>query len=294
MEYHIPVLLEEVLNILGPQPGRVIIDATLGHGGHSLALLKAGATVYGIDQDPSSIKAAIKRFQDEHVSSNFIPIQGNFSDLDSIFSENIQHPVDGILIDLGLNSSQQKSTGRGFSFNDDQSIDMRLDPVSQTETAENIINTYDFQQLYNIFTKYAQETLSKPLIIRIIEERQRSPIKTGKRLADIIRKYYQEKHIHTSIDPATKIFMALRIAVNHEFEHLRNILGITKKILKSGGVVCVISFHSGEDRIVKNFIQKERALGSILVASKGVSASYGETRTNPLSRSAILRSYRIN
>ena len=292
MDYHQPVLLKEVLETLDPQPGKTFIDATLGNGGHTLALLQAGATVYGVEQDPTNLAIAAKRIQEANLVDHFFPINKNFSELGSIISTLDCH-LDGILFDLGLSSNQQKSDSRGFSFNDSQSIDMRLDPDSQPQSAEEVINTFSYQQLYDIFTKIGQETYAKPIIIRIIEERQKSPIKSGTRLANIVREYYQQKHTRTSIDPATKIFMALRIYVNHEFENIKTAMEATLNSPQTK--VAIISFHSGEDRFVKQFIRQQSMASKISTISlKPILPSATEIQTNPLSRSAVLRSYKIN
>jgi len=287
MDFHQPVLKDEVINLFNVQPGSIFIDATLGNGGHTLALLEKGATVYGLDQDPSNIEIASARIN----SPNFFPLNINFNQITDVVAK-IDKPIAGILFDLGLSSGQQKSTGRGFSFNDTDSLDMRLDPSTQKLTAEEVINTYSYDQLYDIFTKYAQETLSKPLIIRIIKERQQSPIKSGQRLATIIRDYFDQKHRHSHIDPSTKIFMALRIFVNSEFDNLRQIL--SESLNFTGTQIVIISFHSGEDRIVKNFVRSQTLLGKITnLTPKAILPGIKEVKTNSLSRSAVLRSYRI-
>jgi len=292
MDFHLPVLLNEVLTIFDVQENSIYLDATVGNGGHSLGLLEKGAIVYGLDQDPANLKIATDRIIKAGFKDRFFPINNNFNQLESIIHDNLPKIPSGILFDLGLSSGQLKTMGRGFSYDDDQSIDMRLDPSAETLTAEEVINTYSYEQLYNIFTLYAQEKLSKPLIIRIISERQKSPIKSGARLASIIRQYYQDKHQHPKIDPSTKIFMALRIYVNNEFNNLKKILEDTLKY--SGTQIVIISFHSGEDRIVKNFIRKATIVQKIHnLTPKAIMPSSAEIKQNNLSRSAILRSYKI-
>lgn len=286
MEFHTPVLSTEVINSLDVQKDKIYVDATLGNGGHTLEILKKGGIVYGIDQDPKNIKITTNRIKEAGFDNQFFPIHSNFNQLENIVKNEIKQKIDGLIIDLGLSKNQQIDQNRGFSYNDELSLDMRLDPENQDLTAENIINTYDYEQLYQIFSKYAQETYSKPIILKIIRERQKSPIKTATRLADIIRKYYQEHHIRSKIDPSTKIFMSLRIAVNNEFDNLKNILRQSLKVVKKEGVVCIITFHSGEDRIVKQFLKNYSNL-------KPIRPSFQETKINPLSRSATLRSYRI-
>lgn len=295
MEYHVPVLLNQVLDLLTVKPGRVYIDGTLGNGGHTLEILKKGGEVYGIDSDQTNLDLATSRIADSGYADHFHPIKGNFTDLKQIISKNISSPIHGILLDLGLSSNQQKASGRGFSFNDEQSLDMRLDPDTQELTAEKIVNTYSFEQLFNIFSKIAQEKLSKPLAQKVITKRKSSPIKDGATLAKVIRDAYLAKGIHTKIDPSTKIFMALRIVVNQEFENLRQFLDLTLHTPSLiNATVCIISFHSGEDRIVKQFVREHHPKLITSHSSKAITATHKETLANPLSRSAVLRSYRIN
>ncbi|MBI2465105.1 16S rRNA (cytosine(1402)-N(4))-methyltransferase RsmH [Candidatus Shapirobacteria bacterium] len=295
MEYHVPVLLNEVLDLLSVKLGNIYIDGTLGNGGHTLEILKKGGEVYGIDSDQNNLDLATSRIVDSGYAVHFHPIKGNFTDLKQIISKNISSPIHGILLDLGLSSNQQKASGRGFSFNDEQSLDMRLDPATQELTAEKIINTYSFEQLFNIFSKIAQEKLSKPLAQKIITKRKSSPIKDGATLAKIIRDAYLAKGIRTKIDPSTKIFMALRIVVNQEFENLKQFLDSTLHTPSlNNATVCIISFHSGEDRIVKQFIREHHPSLITSHSSKAITATHKETAVNPLSRSAVLRSYRIN
>jgi 16S rRNA (cytosine1402-N4)-methyltransferase len=288
MEFHTPVLVNEVLQTLNIQPGLVYVDATVGNGGHTLEILKRGGIVYGIDSDPINLAVAANRITTFGFSANFHPINANFNQLETLIGHDIPQNISGLLFDLGLSSGQLKSSGRGFSYNDSESLDMRLDPQNQTLTAEEIVNTYSADQLYDFFTKYAQEKYSRPLIIRIISERQRQPIKSGQRLGNIIRQYYTEKHLKTITDPATKIFMALRIAVNHEIENLKIALNSTLN-LNPGCTVAVISFHSGEDRIVKQFIRRHFPG----LSSKAILPTTAEILQNPLARSSVLRSYKI-
>jgi 16S rRNA (cytosine1402-N4)-methyltransferase len=287
MEYHSPVLLKEVVDIFNVQQGSTYIDCTLGNGGHTIALLEKGAIVYGLDQDPINIVLTTNRIS----NPNLHPLNTNFNKLLDV-TKTIDSPIAGVLLDLGLSSGQQKAIGRGFSFNDTDSLDMRLDPKTQKLTAEEVINTYSYDQLYDIFTKYAQENLSKPLIIRIIKERQQKPIKSGERLANIIRDYFKSKHRFSNNDPSTKIFMALRIFVNSEFENLQTVLADSLNL--HGTQIVIISFHSGEDRIVKNFIRSNVLQNKIVnLTPKAILPTRIEIKNNPLSRSAVLRSYRI-
>ena len=290
MEFHTPVLLKETIEGLSISPGKIYIDATLGHGGHTVEILKLGGEVFGFDQDPNNLEIATDRITKLGLNQKFHPIHANFNQIKTIFDQQIKHKIDGLLADLGLSQSQQTEQNRGFSFNDSLSLDMRLDPKSQYLTAEEIINTYSFDDLYQIFTKYGQELYSKPLILRIIRERQKTPIKSGLRLANIIKDYYQEHHLKSKINPATKIFMSLRIAVNDEFKNLSDLLIQSLSIIKPNGIAAIITFHSGEDRIVKNFCSENK---NRLIPSKPIKPTFSETKQNPLSRSSILRLYKI-
>lgn len=293
MEYHQPVLLQEVIQALEISPNNIYVDATLGNGGHTLEILKNGGIVYGIDQDTKNLQIATDRINKSGFSSNFYPIHANFNQLENIVTTKIGQKIDGLLVDLGLSKNQQISENRGFSFNDQESLDMRIDQNTNNPTAEEIINTGSDEELYQIFSKNSQEIYSRPIIDKIISARQKKPITTAKRLADIIRQYYSENKIKTKIDPSTKIFLALKIAVNQEFSNLQKILDQSLTTLKSKGDACFISFHSGEDRIVKQFIKTNISKQKIFSASKATKPSFMEQKTNPLSRSAILRSYKI-
>lgn len=293
MEYHQPVLLSETISALNIKQGDLCLDATLGNAGHTLELLRLGIKVYALDQDPDNLKIATQRVKEAKLDKNFTPIHGNFNQLKKIADKYIKKPVDALFVDLGLSRNQQKSKNRGFSFDDDQSLDMRLDPESQSLTAEEIINTYSFDQLYQIFTKNSQELYSKPIILKIIRERQKEPITDAKRLADIIRDYYKNHHFRSRIDPSTKIFLALKITVNQEFKNLQSLLLQSLQVVKPGGSVSIITFHSGEDRIVKQFIRNKSKEGKVIATSKAISPSFTEIKNNPLSRSALLRSYKI-
>jgi 16S rRNA (cytosine1402-N4)-methyltransferase len=290
MEFHTPVLLTESIQALSINPKGVYIDATLGHGGHTIEILKLGGEVYGFDQDPENLKVATNRTESLGLTQKFHPIHANFNQIQKIFNKQIKTKIDGLFADLGLSKNQQTAQNRGFSFNDTNSLDMRLDPNNQDLTAEEIINTYSFDDLYQMFTKYSQELYAKPIILKIIRQRQKTPIQSGQRLAEIIRDYYQEHHIKTKIDPATKIFMSLRIAVNNEFKNLSQLLEQSLSVVKPNGNITIITFHSGEDRIVKNFIIKHQ---NQIIAQKPTKATKEEIKNNPLSRSSTLRAYKI-
>lgn len=293
MDYHNSVLVKEAVDSLEIKPGGIYIDATLGHGGHTIEILKLGGIVYGLDQDPINLKTATERITTLSLGKNFHPINTNFGKINELLEKELSQPIDGLLADLGLSSDQQINQGRGFSFNDQSSLDMRLDPENQEITAEAIVNVASYDELYQIFTRFAQEHYSKPLILRIITARQKKPFKTGYELAELIRKYFKDNKIRSHIDPSTKIFMALRIEVNDEFGNLEKLLNESLQIVKPGGNISIITFHSGEDRLVKMFI-KEKSSKQQITLTKAVHPTFTEIKKNPLSRSAILRSYKIN
>ena len=292
MDYHQPVLLSEVLQLFDPHPGQIIIDATLGHAGHTHEFLKKGATVYGIDADPTNIKISQQRLKENNLTTNFHPIRSDFSRLSKVIPLDILKKTDILFLDLGLNFFQLTSTGRGFSFNDPDSLDMRLNKKTTKLTAEYIINTYDFQQLFDLFSHLSQEQFSRPLALKIINERQKEPIRSGQRLANIVSAYYQSHHIKTHLHPATKIFMALRLAVNRDLPKIESVLKNSLRLFSPNSLVAIITFHSTEDRLVKQFIKKSAKLG-LIKELKPIYPSHSEIKTNPPSRSAILRSYRI-
>lgn len=284
MNYHTPVLLRESIDFFQPLEGKTIVDATLGNGGHTLEFLRSGAKVVAFDADVDNLLIAQKRIETEGLSKNFTAINDNFINIQKY----LDNPVDGLMADLGLSTNQIKEFGKGFSFNDDQSIDMRIDSKIGV-SAEEIINTADYEELVLIFSKYGQEPFAKPLSMRIISERQKSPIKTGKRLAEIVRKYYLDKKNKTKIDPSTKIFMALRIVVNSEYSNLKKLLEMTFTLIKKEGRAGIITFHSGEDRIVKQFIRNNN-----LLEIANIVPSIQEIKDNPLSRSSRLRGFKIS
>ena len=289
MVYHQPVLLHQVLSFFDPQPGKYFIDATLGNAGHTIALLEKGASVYGIDQDPENLELANNRIRERGLGGLFHPINSNFSNLAQIIKD-IHQPLNGVLFDLGLSTNQLKSSNRGFSFNDESSLDMRLDKTHQDLTAEYIINTYDHQELFDIFSKIAQENYSRDLASLIIKKRQRHPIKSAAILSDIIKEFYQQKRFNPTIHPATKILMALRIVVNQEYENIK--IALTSCLSLNQATIQVITFHSGEDRIVKQFIRNNNLLINTLTP-KPVKPDFSEIKNNPLSRSSLLRVFKI-
>ena len=297
---HVPVLLEEAIKTLAVQPGGRYIDCTLGGGGHALAILEhssPGGQLLGIDADPEAIKVARARL--EAYTNSILLVNENFANLQAICIKYDFFPVHGILFDLGLSSLQLNGNGRGFSFQRDAPLDMRLSP-SQEVTAADIINTSSEAELARLIRTYGEEGYSHKIARRIVNER---PIKSTLHLARTIERAIGRRR--GRIHPATKTFQALRIVVNHELEHLEAALKQAVDLLGFEGRLVVISYHSLEDRIVKQFIQQE-AKDCIcplsipvcvcghkarlrLINKRVITPSLSEVQLNPRSRSAKLR-----
>ena len=284
---HIPVLLTEVIEALAIQPGGRYIDCTLGAGGHAAAILdhsSPGGQLMGIDADPEAIILARSKLE-AHSNSTLI-INENFADLRAICIKYDFSPVHGILFDLGLSSLQLNSSDRGFSFQQDAPLDMRLNP-GQEITAAIILNTFPESKLAQLIRTFGEESHSHRIAHYIVQQRS---IKTTLHLVQTI-----EQAIGTRrgrIHPATKTFQALRIAVNQELEHLQSALEQAIDLLGFGGRLVVISYHSLEDRIVKHFMRQEASGEKArlrLINKKVITPSLAEIHYNPRSRSAKLR-----
>ena len=302
MEEHIPVLLKEVIDGLSIKPSGIYVDLTVGRGGHSseiLSRLKDGYLI-AVDQDEDAIVASQKRLS--QISDRFVIVRSNFAEIETILAEQNVSEVDGILMDLGVSSPQFDNGERGFSYNADARLDMRMDQ-RQALTAYQIVNTYSLEDLTKIFQTYGEEKYSYQIAKNIIKARETSPIETTFQLVDIIKKSKPMKELKKVGHPAKQVFQALRIAVNDELNVLVKALEGALKHLKPGGRLAVITFHSGEDRIVKN-IFKEAAVevgnrldGPMttiekefdLINRKPIAASESELERNHRSASAKLR-----
>ena len=297
---HIPVLVKEAIEALAVQPGGRYIDCTLGGGGHATAILNhssPGGQLLGIDADSKAVRIAQARL--ETYSGSTLLINENFVNLQSICHKYDFYPVNGILFDLGLSSFQLNGDARGFSFQHEAVLDMRLSP-DQEVTAEDIINHLPATELAHLIRTYGGEVYSHKIANHIVQKR---PIKTTLQLARILERAVGGKR--GKIHPATKTFQALRIAVNKELEHLEVVLKQALNLLGFEGRLVVISYHSLEDRIVKQFMRQESKdcicppgipacicghVASLrLVNKKVVTPSAAEVRLNPRSRSAKLR-----
>jgi len=284
---HIPVLVEEVMTFLRCEPGHIYVDATLGAGGHASEILKRSApdgVVVGMEWDEDAFSEA---------KNVLMP----FGDRVKIFRENFIHlpdllkaeSVDGILLDLGLSSIQVEKEGRGFSFKAEGPLDMRMDQ-RMDETAADLVNRFSSEELEYTLSHYGEERWAKRIAKAIVQERERESIETTQTLRKIVHRSIPKRFHSRRIDPATRTFQALRIRVNDELENLKKILETGWKILKKGGRMCVISFHSLEDRMVKETFRTLEKEGEMhILTKKPVTPSEEEQRRNPRSRSAKLR-----
>lgn len=305
MFYHEPVLLEEVIKYLDPKPNQNFIDCTLGNGGHTIAMAKMigpNGKLIGIDLDDKAIETAESRIGDQESRKRIILVRDNFKNLEKIIDENNFGPVQGILLDLGISSSELQDRERGFSFQVNAPLDMRYGGGGVT--AKETVNEWPEEELEKIFKEYGEERYSKQIAREIAKSRREKGIETTLSLVNIIEKVYRGKP-KPKIHFATKIFQALRIAVNDELNNLKEVLPQAIKILEREGRLAVISFHSLEDRIVKNFFKKE-ARDCIcppelpvcrcghksqikIINKKPIIPSSEEINKNPKSRSAKMR-----
>jgi len=281
------VLVKKAMELLDPQPDDIVVDATVGLGGHTQAILeKLGprGRLIGIDQDEQALQSANKSLK--NTAGRVVLVRGNFRDLvQLVWHAGKFKRVDGILFDLGVSSLQLADAPRGFSFLHNAPLDMRMDPQGGGTTAAEIINRAGFNELVRIFREFGEEPKAEIIVKRILEARRKQPIQTTLELVRIIGGSHRGK-----IHPATRVFQALRIAVNDELEALREALPQAVELLKPGGRLVVISFHSLEDRIVKNFFKEYTTGGKAQVLTKKVvTPAWEERRGNPRARSAKLR-----
>lgn len=287
--FHIPVMLREVLNFLEVKPDGMYIDATLGGGGYTKAisdLLSDKGKILSIDLDP----LAIENFNQFKTKKNII-VNDNFSNIEKIVLENFSEEdrFDGIVADLGLSSAQLEDVNRGFSFNNQYSLDMSFGPKIENDTFW-IVNNYKQFELENIIKEYGEEPWAKKIAEKIVESRKKSKINNSQQLAEIISSAIPKKFWSRRINPATKTFQALRMETNGEIENLENFLQKSVELLKVGGRLIVVSFHSLEDRAVKIFFKKITLSESFkIVTKKPVAAQEDEIGVNNRSRSAKLR-----
>ncbi len=302
-EKHISVLLEESISSLNLKDDSIIVDCTLGYGGHSsniLARIKKGF-LFAFDQDSEAIRHSTDRLN--AVGTNFTIIKSNFVHLKEKLNELNVDQVDGVLFDLGVSSPQLDDGERGFSYHEDARLDMRMDQDNPLSAYE-VVNNYSKEELSRIFFKYGEDKFSNNIAKKIVEYRTMKPIETTLELVEIIKmavpmKFRKEKH------PARQIFQAIRIEVNKELDVIEPALEQALSMLKVGGRVAVITFHSLEDRLVKNYFKEKCAIDErlkgmpnipeqylpdfSLVVNKAISPSEEELENNPRARSAKLR-----
>lgn len=302
-EKHISVLLEESISSLNLKDDSIIVDCTLGYGGHSsniLARIKKGF-LFAFDQDSEAIRHSTDRLST--VGTNFTIIKSNFVHLQEKLNELNVDKVDGVLFDLGVSSPQLDEKERGFSYHEDARLDMRMDKENPLSAYE-VVNNYSKEELSQIFYKYGEDKFSNNIAKKIVEYRATKPIETTLELVEIIKtavpmKFRKDKH------PARQIFQAIRIEVNKELDVIEPTLEQALAMLKIGGRVAVITFHSLEDRLVKKFFKEKCAIDEkvkgmpnipqeylpdfSLVVNKAISPSKEELENNPRARSAKLR-----
>lgn len=292
MKYHIPVLVNEILEILNVSEGKKFIDCTLGDGGHTLEILKRGGFVYGFDVSGTSLERAKKRIEELGYKDLFMPINSNFSNLEEEAKRHNIQEVDGILYDLGYSTYQLETEDFGLSLQKDAPLDMRLDK-NLSVLAMDFINVLSEKELARLFFEFGQENQAKKFARAIVKARNLKKIQTTKQLADLVSEI-SSGYEHGRIHPATRIFQALRIAVNQELENLESSLPQAVNLLKKpieqlpGGRIAVISFHSLEDKIVKA-LQNDSRLMELF--KKPLVPGFEEIKLNRKARSAKLRAY---
>ncbi len=307
-EFHVPVMLAEVLRFLDPRAGETIVDCTIGGGGHAAEILKRivpGGKLLGIDRDQEAIEAASKNLA--AYSDNLILVKGNYADLLAIAEGAGIDAADGILFDLGVSSRQLEAAERGFSFRYNAPLDMRMD-TAQRLTARELVNSLSERRLAETIWKYGEDRWAKRIAKFIVNRRQRRPIETTFELVETIMAAVPASARSSGIHPATRTFQALRIAVNRELESLQEGLEAAIRLLKSGGRLVALSYHSLEDRIVKDTFGRHIgrctcppglpicACGAKkdieILTKRPVTPSEEEIKANPRARSAKLRAAR--
>jgi 16S rRNA (cytosine1402-N4)-methyltransferase len=282
---HLPVMLREVVEFLRPSGAGVYVDATVGLGGHSEEILRhigEGGTLVGIDRDDEALRAAAGRLTD----GRCVFRKARFSEMREVLDGLGIRGVDGVLFDFGASMLQMKGPGRGFSFVSDEALDMRMDR-SQPLTAQRVVNDYPAVEIEKILREYGEERNARKISMAISRERQKAPIATCRQLADIVSRVSgRAGRIH----PATRTFQALRIAVNDELGEIQRGLKSALEVLRPGGRLVAISYHSLEDRAVKNFIREAGQKDLVrALTKKPLTPGADEMRKNPSSRSAKLR-----
>lgn len=281
---HVSVMLDEVVEWLQPRPGAVLADGTLGGGGHTRALAERvtpGGMVISMDRDPAAVEAAQRNLAALPVK----PFHGNFCDLPEVLQEMRIEAIDGMVLDLGMSSDQLADRERGFSFSSDGALDLRFDPT-RGDPAWKLVERLSAEHLADLIYAYGEERFSRRIARAIVEQRRREPIRTASALAELVRRSIPGPRTGR-IDPATRTFQALRIAVNEELKSLEIALRRIPDLLRPGGRLAVISFHSLEDRRVKEALRDDPRVQ--VLTRKPIISGAEETARNPRARSAKLR-----
>lgn len=297
---HIPVLLNEVVESIAPKDGGVYVDGTFGAGGYTRAVLDAAdCTVYAIDRDPDAIREGQKLV--DAYKGRLHLLHGTFGEMAELVRGEGVDFVDGVMLDIGVSSMQIDRAERGFSFQKDGALDMRMSQNGLS--AADVLNTFGERDIADIIYKYGEERFSRRIAAAVVEQRKTAPFKTTLEFADLIRRTVPHKR--EDIDPATRSFQALRIYVNDELGQLESGLSAAHDLLKAGGRMAIVSFHSLEDRIVKTFMQEKsgktanpsrympvvekQAATLKTITKKPILPTESETKFNPRARSARLR-----
>jgi 16S rRNA (cytosine1402-N4)-methyltransferase len=305
---HIPVMLGEVLKSLDPKPGEVVCDCTLGGAGHTVQmarLVQPDGLSIGIDQDDMALAAATERFEREVPGAEHLFLKGNFGDMDELLVQAEVPGIDCFLFDLGVSSPQLDTPQRGFSYHEDAPLDLRMDPGNHTQTAAEVINHYNEADLARILRMYGDEKHAARIARAIVRRREKAPILTTLQLVEAVKEGIPASERRHGGHPARKTFQALRIEVNHELEVLERGLEAAVRWANPGGRICVISYHSLEDRIVKHIFGEHSrgctcppdlpvcVCGNVPILDvktrKPLRASEGEVGSNPRARSALMR-----
>jgi 16S rRNA (cytosine1402-N4)-methyltransferase len=297
---HIPVLLQEVVSALAPANGAIFVDGTFGAGGYSKALLAAAACrVVGIDRDPNAVERG--RALSEHYAGRLTVLAGRFGDMTALLAGQNIARIDGVALDLGISSMQIDQAERGFSFRQDGPLDMRMEQSGPT--AADLVNGLPEAELADILWRYGEERFSRKLARAIVADRRATPFTTTRQLAELVRRVVPGAK--DGIDPATRSFQGLRIAVNDELGEIERGLQAAESLLRPGGRLAVVSFHSLEDRLIKEFMRGGSGLAARpsrhlplatpppprfrLVTRKAITPAAAELAANPRARSAKLR-----
>jgi 16S rRNA (cytosine1402-N4)-methyltransferase len=289
---HQPVLVDEVVSWLLPRAGEpaIVVDGTVGAGGHAAALLRRLGTsgrVIGLDRDPAMLALAESTLQVEGPGPAVTLVHAHYATMSSVLETLSIERADAVLLDLGLSSDQLAWPLRGFSFATDAPLDMRFDRDEPVPTAADLVNRLSEPELAQLFFEFGEERFSRRIARRIVEARRRDPFHNTLQLAELVRRAVPRRPPHKGIDPSTRVFQALRIAVNDELGQLETALAVVPDILAEGGRAAVISFHSLEDQRVKHAFKADQRLK--VLTKKPVTAALEELATNPRARSAKLR-----